>query len=203
MSATLVALAGCSNESPGQASGTTTPAPTSKGTPATSNSGSTDSSATGEAPTINEPELDLSKFSGSECELLKSDQLSSFGISKAGTPDQGTTGAQCEYKADDRVRGLNFTLSTLEKINGLDGIYQKKDSYPVFRPGEVTGYPSVNFDGTNASQGDCSTAVGTAKGAGFMIQVNLHDRSSAEYTSPCNVSSQIAGLVVSNLKGGR
>lgn len=191
--ATLMVLAGCSVEGT-PTPGTTTSTSTAGSTTASSGTGS------GDVPAITGPELDLSK-SSSPCDLLKADQLATRGVTKAGTERSDPAGPTCQWKADDRVSGTNFSATFLEKSDGLEGLYANRDSTAVFEETEVGGYPAVNSDITDAKHGACSTSVGVAKGAGFMVQINMNNAKSPEYTNPCSVSSAIAETVVGNLKG--
>lgn len=143
----------------------------------------------------------MTKFEGAPCNLLRADQLSSPGVSKAGTSKQGASGPQCDWKTDDRLRGTDFGAVVMKNSNGLDGLYENKSSYPVFNPGQVAGYPSVDSDITDGAHGACFTSVGTAKGTGFTVNVFVNNTSAPEYKNPCSVSSKIAEIVVGNLKG--
>ncbi len=189
--AALTALAGCSME------GTPTPATT---TTTAAAGQTTESSGNSDVPEITGPELDLSKL-GSPCELLKPDQLAARGVTKAGTERTSPAGPTCQWRPDERVDGTSFSATFLEKTNGLEGFYENRDKNPVFEPIEVAGYPAVNGDPTDGKSGTCSTAVGTAKGEGFVVQVNVNDEKLPEYTDPCSVSSAIAETIVGNLKG--
>lgn len=189
--AALTALAGCSTE------GTPTPATTTNTTAAGQ---TTESSGNSDVPEITGPELDVTKLGG-PCELLKSDQLAARGVTKQGAERTDPGGPACQWRPDDRADGTSFSVSYLEKTNGLEGFYENRDKNPVFEPIEVAGYPAVNGDPTDAKSGTCSTAVGTAKGEGFMVQINVNDRKLPDYTNPCSVSSAIAETIVGNLKG--
>lgn len=191
--ASLVLVAGCIS-----VGGSPTPVET---TGATSTSaGSTTSETSSEAPAISGPELDLSKFSG-PCELLTSAQLASRGVTKAGTERTAPAGPSCRWTPDDRAFGTSFSASILTESKGLDGFYKNRADFEVFEPTEVGGYPAVNGDLLDAKSGACSTAVGVAKGEGFIIQVNVNDQKLPEYKNPCSVSSAIAESVIENLKG--
>ncbi|ROP38022.1 uncharacterized protein DUF3558 [Saccharothrix texasensis] len=190
--AALTVLAGCSTE------GTPTPA-TTTGTTAAGQT-TEPSGNSGDVPEITGPELDLSTLS-SPCELLKTDQLAGRGVSEPGTERTGPAGPTCQWRPDERVDGTSFSATFLEKTNGLDGFYENRDDNPVFEPTEVAGYPAVNSDPTDAKSGTCSTAVGTAKGKGFVVQVHVNDETLPEYTNPCSVTSAIAKTIVENLKG--
>jgi hypothetical protein len=190
--ASLTVLAGCSME------GTPSPATTTGTTAGVTTTES--SSGNGDVPEITGPELDVTKLGG-PCRLLKTDQLAARGVSKAGTERADPTGSACQWRPDDRADGTSFSVALLDKSNGLEGFYENRDKNPVFEPIQVAGYPAVNGDLTDAKSGTCSTAVGVAKGEGFMVQINVNDKKLPEYTNPCSVSSAIAETIVENLKG--
>lgn len=191
--AALTVLAGCTSKSGGTAT------PEAEKTTTTTGS-STSSQENGDAPAITAPELDLSKFAG-PCDLLKPDQLATRGVTGKGSERSSPAGPTCQWRPDDRANGTSFSATLLEKSNGLDGVYENRAGMAVFEETEVGGYPAVNTDATDAKRGACSTAVGVAKGEGFLIQINVNDEKLPEYKNPCSVSGAIAETVVGNLKG--
>lgn len=192
--AAVVVAAGCTTKNDGNA----TPGETT--TPTTAGSTTKSSAAGGDVPAITGPELDLSKFGG-PCELLKADQLSARGVTKAGAQRTDPVGPACQWRPDDRVKGTSFSVALLTEAKGLDGIYANREQVAVFEPTDVAGYPAVNTDATDAKGGACSTAVGVAKGEGFVVQIHVNDNKLPEYKNPCSVSGAIAETVVANLKG--
>ena len=192
--AALAVVAGCTS-----VDGSPTSAKTTTATSTSAESTGT-SSASGDAPPITGPELDLAKVSG-PCDLLTSAQLSARGVTKAGAERAAPTGRSCEWRPDDRVRGTSFSISFLTESNGLDGFYENRSDFKVFEPTEVAGYPAVNGDAVDTKSGSCSTAVGVAKGDGFIVQINVNDKTLPDYGKPCSVSSAIAEAVIGNLGG--
>ncbi|QQQ77568.1 DUF3558 domain-containing protein [Saccharothrix sp. 6-C] len=191
---TLVVASGCTTKGDG------TPSPGGS-TDATSAAATTTTSASGgDVPAITGPELDLAKF-GSPCAMLKDDQLSARGVTKAGAESTDATGTNCQWYPDDRALGTSFVVALLDKSRGLDGVYANREELTVFKPTEVAGYPAVDTDLTDAAHGSCTTAVGVAEGEGFAVQVRVNDKKLPGYTDPCSVSSEIAETVVGNLKG--
>ncbi|MEU4766987.1 DUF3558 domain-containing protein [Actinosynnema sp. NPDC023794] len=188
----LVVASGCTTKDGG------TPLP-GGGASTTAPGATTTSAAAGEAPAISGPELDLAKFD-TPCAMLKEDQLSARGVTKAGTERADPTGTGCQWYPDEPL-GTSFFVVLLDKAKGLDGVYTNRGNLPVFKPTEVAGYPAVNTDLTDAAHGSCTTAVGVATGEGFAVQIRVNDKKLPEYTDPCSVSSEIAETVVGNLKG--
>lgn len=196
--ASLALAAGCTSVN----GGTATPAGTTSATgTSTATTDSTEpSEGSGEAPAITGPELDLSKVDG-PCALLTAAQLSARGITKSGAERAAPSGRSCKWTPDDRAFGTSFSATFLTESKGLDGFYENRDDFAVFEPTEVAGYPAVNGDAVDIKSGSCSTAVGVAKGEGFIIQVNVNDKKLPEYGNPCSASSAIAESVIGNLKG--
>jgi hypothetical protein len=189
----LVVASGCTTKDGG------TPSPGGS-TSTTAAGATTTSAAAGDVPAISGPELDLGKFSD-PCTMLKADQLSARGVTKAGTQRTDPTGTACQWYPDERALGTSFLVVLLDESKGLDGVYANRKKLPVFEPTEIAGYPAVNTDATDAAHGACTTAVGVAKGEGFAVQVRVNDKKLPGYTDPCSVSGEIAETVVGNLKG--
>ncbi|MEV1116460.1 DUF3558 domain-containing protein [Actinosynnema sp. NPDC049800] len=187
-------LVGCTSVN----GGTPTPVTTTKAT-GTSTEASKPSSD-GEAPPVTAPELDLAKV-GDPCALLKADQLAARGITKPGAKENDPVGPTCQFRPDDVGRGTSLGVTIMSKVDGLNDMYAHRAQYPVFEPTEVEGYPAVNGDVTDAKHGACSTAVAVAEGKAFMIQVDVNNQDSPDYSTPCSVSSAVAAIVVENLKG--
>ncbi|MEU4743127.1 DUF3558 domain-containing protein [Actinosynnema sp. NPDC023658] len=192
--AALVVVSGCTTKNDG------TPSPGSNTSTTAAGAATTTSSAAGDVPAITGPELDLAKFD-TPCAMLKKDQLSARGVTKAGTQRTDPTGTACQWYPDERALGTSFLVVLLDKAKGLDGVYANREDLPVFKPTEIAGYPAVDTDATDAAHGACTTAVGVAKGEGFAVQVRVNDTKLPGYTDPCSVSGEIAETVIGNLKG--
>lgn len=192
--ASLALAAGCTS-----VGGSPTPAGTTSAT-STSTASTDTSEASGKAPAITGPELDLSKFSG-PCDMLTSAQLSARGVTRAGEEKAAPAGRSCDWTPDDRAFGTSFSATFLTGSNGLEGFYENRDDFAVFEPTTVAGYPAVNGDAVDIKSGSCSTAVGIAKGEGFIVQINVNDKKLPEYGNPCSASGAIAETVIENLRG--
>lgn len=194
VAASFAVLVGCTSTS----GGTPGPATTTGG--AGTSTKASEPTSSGDVPPITGPELDLGKVSG-PCDLLKSDQLAARGITKPGTEKADHTGPTCRLEPDDRGSGTRLGVTIMSKADGLTDAYANRDQFPVFEPTEVAGYPAVSTDLTDGKHGECTTAVLVAEGKAFMVQVAVNDLESAAYTTPCSVSSEVAAIVVGNLKG--
>ncbi|GDY33739.1 hypothetical protein GTS_53720 [Gandjariella thermophila] len=151
---------------------------------------------------MTQPTLNLSKYESDPCSALTASQLTPFGASTSGSRGESAVGPQCRWRSPDAFNGTTVTVSVLTKAHGLEGIYQNRDKFPVFRPTQVSGYPAVDGDITDAAHGECTTGVATSQGAGFQVAVHVQNETSAQYKTPCTVSEQVAQIVIGNLKGG-
>jgi hypothetical protein len=153
--------------------------------------------ATG-APPVTQPHLSFSTYSGKPCQVLGVDQLKSFGVSTAGTPDAVQPTALCRWRSDSATT-IGLTLFGAQQ--GLPVVYAAKGRFRHFQPTEVEKYPAVDRDAGEATTGTCATVVGIADDTAFEVQVQV-DEKGADYRTPCAVSKQVATVAVNNLLGG-
>lgn len=197
--AMVLATVGCSAEAPGQA----VPLP---GDGSSAPSTSTSGARTGEAPPINSPELDLTRYESQVCDLLTPAQLAPFGISEPGKADEDVGGQTCTWHATDSSAGASVDVGILTKTReGLAGIYARKHKFAWFEPaGEVNGYPAVHLD--TASKGDegvCTTLLGVRRDLAVDVTVHVNAVKSPEYKKACSVSDKAASSVIDTVRGGR
>jgi hypothetical protein len=152
-------------------------------------------------PPITQPQLSLSVYAGKPCQLFGVDQLISLDVTEAGNPDAGEA-SRCRWTTNGAARTGTISVTLSGTMRGIDGVYAAQRDFPFFRPTEVSKYPAVNRDTAQGSTGTCATVVGIANGATFEIQVDVGDKQSAQYSSPCTVSEQAAAIAVGNLQGG-
>lgn len=180
---------GCSDKDPGQA---TAESPTSTATTTTSSSESTSGSSG--------PELDLSKFADSPCDLLKADQLSQLGTFKAPEVDDGPLGPGCRWKAQKVTEGPTYAVTLSTQGDTLESMMENAKGEPVFKETTVLGYRAFSSDQTNG-KGTCSTTVGTSSEDAVVVHATTLNESSPEYSDTCAASEKFATLVVTTLKG--
>lgn len=100
------------------------------------------------------------------CDLLTPAQLNGFGLdpatAKASTQN---TALNCGWRTRDGLGSVNVTAGTQFNVNGLDGLYLLRETYGVFEPGEMDGFPIVRAERNDSrSTGDnyCTIYVGVA-----------------------------------------
>lgn len=197
--ALALATAGCGTEAPGQA--VPTPGGASSG-PRTAPS----ASRTGEAPPINSPELDLTRYESRVCDLLTPPQFAPFGIGDPGKPREDATGPTCTWTTRDPSSGARVNVGIYTKVReGLEGIYARKNRWKFFEDaGEVNGYPAVHRDtSSNADEGVCGTTVGVRRDQVIDVIVHVNAVKSPEYKKPCSLSDKAASSVIDTVRGGR
>ncbi|WP_189222474.1 DUF3558 domain-containing protein [Saccharothrix coeruleofusca] len=181
--------AGCSAKDHGQAAAEST---TSTTITTTSWSKSTPGSAV--------PELDLSNFAYSPCDLLKADQLSQLGTFKAPEVDDSPLGPGCRWKSQKVTEGPTYAVTLSPQGNTLESMMENARSEPVFKETTVLGYRAFSSDQTNG-KGTCSTTVGTSSEDAVVVHATTLNESSPEYGDTCAASEKFATLVVTTLKG--
>jgi hypothetical protein len=155
-----------------------------------------------DVPFITRPQLSLSAHANRPCEIFGVDQLHLLGVAQPGTPDNDAASPRCRWKPDGIPTGTAITVAFPGTTQSLDSLYARRSSVPYFRPTEVAEYPAVDKDVAQGTTGTCTTAVAIAYSATFEVQVEITDKQSPDYSTPCAVSAGIAEMVVTNLIGG-
>ncbi|TWP52459.1 DUF3558 domain-containing protein [Lentzea tibetensis] len=185
-------LAGCNSKEPGNATG----APETGG----NTQSNTPTSAPGgdEAPPVTGPEISLDKFKSAPCTLVPAEQLSKIGDLREGRPADRQGQPQCSWEPKASTGGVAFTL-TISKST-LSDYYKGKSNYNYFKPTEISGYPSANFDGTEGKNGHCGTAIALGKDSTLVVQITVRGKESPSYTTPCVESERISTVAIDGLK---
>lgn len=187
---TTVVLAGtvaaCSGKDPGRPTPETT-------------SGATETTSTSKKPASG-PDLDLSKFAGDPCKLLKSDQLAQLGDFDPAKQRSNSLGPGCTWDPKDVTKGASYEITLSTKGNNLESMMKNAKTEPVFKETTVAGYPAFSSDGTNG-KGNCGTYVGTSDKEAIVVQISLEDKTAPEYQDSCSATEKVAALVIQNLKG--
>jgi len=98
------------------------------------------------APPVDQPPLDVEPFLDRPCEVLTPEQAAEWTVSNPErVPDERTyTGPACEFQPDD-PKQVYFGI-TIQTLDGLEGVYQRRDTLQLFEPTAVAGYPGVFND---------------------------------------------------------
>lgn len=157
------------------------------------------------APKVAHP-IDTTKYQAEPCDLLTAAQVIQYGIAKPGDKNAGTSalGPGCSWS---QLGGSGFTVEFITaNTAGLTSLYINKDiivdggGYWVATT--VQGYPGVfNSSYDDRKTGDCSLAVGVTDTLTYNVAVTA-DKSSPQYGDPCGMTSQIADMVLTTMRGG-
>ncbi|MER7116535.1 DUF3558 domain-containing protein [Saccharomonospora azurea] len=194
-------VAGCSEESPGEAmtSNSSVPgsiAPTSQSAPSDSvlpHSG---------APAVVDP-LPESVLSDHPCDVLTPEQVQKAlgaGASTGSPSDLEQVGPGCDWGNMESFGGMQIGFSIVSR-EGLSAQYANtKPQVKVFRESvSVGGFPAVAY---KASENDlmCTVAVGLADEYSISVTVTLSAEKEAEGVDSCVPAEKVAEMVVGNLK---
>lgn len=133
------------------------------------------------------------------CDLLTQAQLASFDADPlTATASEQNTGLRCEWRTRDKLGSLEAVvaaeLGTNGFLAGLAQLYSQRDTFDVFEPGELDGFPIVHADRV-VNAGDCTIYVGAADDQLFYTAAGY---ASGE-TKRCDIARRMASAVLSNL----
>lgn len=129
------------------------------------------------------------------CDLLTAAQKQRFDIDPA-TENRDRPGdfGGCGWDTTDG-EGVLGVVGVQTPPVGLDGLYNVREAYPVFEPGEIDGRPIVRADFVDTDGRDCRIFIGVADDQ--MIQA------SASYAFQpgrgCEVAREMATVLIANL----
>lgn len=193
---TLSSLSACAGTEDGNASpsGPSSPAGGLSSAPSTNDTGSA-------APRVADP-LDVSALRRDPCTALSAAQVEQLNLLPG---EQDSTSARksfCVYKYNDES-GSSVSVRHEDKlVNGLSGVYERKNALGYFEPTQVSGYPAA-YASPNDSRTDgiCQLHVGLTD----TFVVSVFSRLSTytrDYPKGCEVTKITAEAMIKNLKGG-
>jgi hypothetical protein len=99
------------------------------------------------------------------CELLTVAQLEAVGIDPAtARTSQQNTAYRCSWRSRDKLGVFEADNNAEARPNGylagLSGLYAVRETFAIFEPGELDGFPIVHADRNVGS--DCTIYVGVA-----------------------------------------
>ena len=166
---------------------------------------STTTSSRPTAPKVANP-IDTTKYRASPCILLTAAQVAQYRITSAGSTSDGTTalGPGCSW-SQLGGSGLTVQFITANKT-GITSLYINKDIIVngggYWAATTIQGYPGVfNSSLDDRKTGDCSLAVGVTDTLTYNVAVTA-DKSTPQYSDPCGMTSQIADMVLTTMRGG-
>lgn len=192
----IVLLAGCTGTSPGSAE----PAPISSPEETTSSEESLPSDG---APKVENP-LDTSKFQQDPCLALTAAQAQELNVGAQGKPVPAPLGNSCDWRNSDTGGHINLQFSD-KYPRGLSATYRANTTgeyaYFVELP-EIESYPAVARDiSDRRAKGDCLIEVGVSDRLTFQLGVVV-SRANVGKKDPCEVTVQVAGMMLRTMKAG-
>ncbi len=147
------------------------------------------------APPIPGNPLDMAKPAAQPCALLRPDQLAQYHI---GTPG-AASGSGCTWTSSVGA----YTASVDLRSGGIEALYHRRHTMPVFAPATVLEYPAVHTADTAAapSHGRCTVDVGVADDTLLVVGVTVPDSRALDYTTPCDDADAFAADVIANTQG--
>ena len=152
------------------------------------------------APPVDQPPLDVEPFLNRPCDVLTPEQAAEWTVSNPEqVPDERAySGPACEFQPDDFYR-VSFGIAIMNG-DGLESVYQRRDTLQLFEPTEVAGYPGAfNDSADRRSGGDCGLTVGVAEDRALDVLISVRDRQSPEYTDPCPVAARIMEQMIETI----
>ncbi|OXM42540.1 DUF3558 domain-containing protein [Amycolatopsis alba DSM 44262] len=190
-----VLLGACATGDP-----TDTVSQTPSSAPASSNSPNTSLPYAG-APKVTNP-LPASVLSGDPCStaLTPGQVKQAIGVEVPGKPNNlvETVGNGCTW-ANSATLGQILVTYVTKTHDGLSGVYKNSQpKNPIWRPlADIQGFPAVAY--SNNKDQDCTVTIGIADDLSVDVGGFLGDGKRGKADS-CEVTAQMAGLVVSTLK---
>jgi hypothetical protein len=151
------------------------------------------------APPVPGNPLDMTKAAAAPCTLLRPDQLAQYHLVAPGT----ASGATCSWPA--ATSGLpSYTAAVDRRSGGLEGLYHKRNTMPVFQPATVSEYPAVHTATTPAAlhEGHCTVEVGVADDTLLVVGSTVPSES-LDYTTPCDDADTFAADIIANSQAGQ
>lgn len=158
-------------------------------------------------PTMVDEPINLAGVAAKPCAMLRPDQLAQFHIVAPGTvgstPLSTSAGAPvCTWQPAQRTEGI-YAAGVDLRSGGLDALYRRRASLPVFQPFTESGYPGVNTaTGTDVlAHGRCTVQVEVAAGVLLDAAVTVRDPQAPDYTDPCPDAQSFAAAIIANAQG--
>lgn len=198
----VLAAAGCTTTSAGEAGPATTVAPETTSSGAAPSSDESDGLPSDGAPKVADP-FDGGRFEHDPCQALTESQTTELNIGFPGEPDDGTFGKGCSWQGRND-NGGHATISFLsEEPRGLSAIYRSKNrgEFAFFLElGPVAGHPAVAYGtaDTRKAGGHCAVGVGLTDELVFVVYLDL-SAANVGHKDPCQVGTDVAGMMLTTM----
>jgi hypothetical protein len=154
------------------------------------------------SPPITLDQLDVSRYSGAPCTLLRPDRAARRHLVPPGRPvtDPATGGPGCQWApAGPGYPAITAGASTTE---GLEDVYQGRAGYSYFAPTDIAHYPAAELStapgGPHA--GRCTVRIGVADRATISVTAAYPPSSGSPFAAdPCGDADTLATEVMGQL----
>jgi hypothetical protein len=134
--------------------------------------------------------------------MLRPDQLAQYHLAVPGVVTSIASGPACAWTPT--VTGLPSYLAGVDlHSGGLEALYHKRASLPVFQPTKISQYPAVHTATTTSEvhHGRCTTQVGVANDTLLIVTVTVPSTQTFDYADPCPVADDLTAAILANTKG--
>lgn len=132
------------------------------------------------------------------CTLLTADQKRAVDADLS-TEKPATQGAaaRCGWRTAAGDGSLLVTSAPDFPVGGLEGLYLVRQTYDVFQPGELDGFPIVRAERSDTGDKDCTIYVGIADDQ--LIWATANFPFSNRPKPACTVALRMASNMIANL----
>jgi len=158
-------------------------------------------------PTMVDDPVNMSGIAGKPCTMLRADQLAQFhivaqGVQTAGPVSTGAASPICGWQPVNNTEPIYRAGVDLHS-GGLDALYRRRSSLPVFQPFSESGYPGVNTANspTVLAHGQCTVQIEVSAGVLLDADVTVRNTQAPDYTDPCSDAQSFAAAIIANSQG--
>lgn len=154
------------------------------------------------SPPIKGDPLDLSHGARQPCALLRPNQLAQFRLGSPGTPTSMAGVPACAWTPTVPILPA-YQAGVDMHSGGLEALYHKRATMPVFQPTSVSEYPAVHTAATASAlrHGSCTTEVGVANDTLLIVTVTVPSTQPLDYADPCPRADDLAAAIIANAEG--
>ncbi|WP_330270470.1 DUF3558 domain-containing protein [Lentzea sp. NBC_00516] len=164
-------------------------------TPSDTGAGQTSSTPTSEESSSG---LSITEYVSKPCDILKPDQVATFGSVKAGTPGTAVLGPSCKWDGQSPTKNTGYEVTVTTGKDFEAQVAGVKDR-PVFEDKKIDGVRVITTDGTDGKT-YCLASIQISKTDSVTLQIASAAAERAT-KKPCPEAERVAQLIITNLKG--
>lgn len=138
------------------------------------------------------------------CSTLTTTQVQKLRLNTRGEFKNAEAGPSCSWSNVEAGSSVLVYFLTKVVYQGLSQIYETKDNTDFFYAmAPVQGFPVVASGSVDlrSSEGDCPVQVGVTDKQVMQVDVTV-SRAKRGQLEPCETARQVAGMVLTTMKGG-